>query len=252
MAGNILEYVSGWQPGPSRKALYVGEPAGQEHLEQAGIEAVAPSDGGNLTPEQVLIVGPGGGQKLAAHAAAVSAWLKAGGNLLAIGVDEAEANAFLPFKVAMKKAEHIAAYFEPPGMGSLLAGVGPADVHDRDAQQLPLVVGGAAVIGDGVLAKAENANVVFCQMTPWSFDYPKQNHLKRTYRRSSYLVDAPAGQHGRRRRNAAPRQVQQSRGPGQGGEALAGRPVPGCAGGDGTIRTASSAGRRQGEKQKTA
>ena len=39
----------------------------------------------------------------------------------------------------MKKSEHLSAYFEPLGMNSLLAGVGPADVHNRDPRELPLV-----------------------------------------------------------------------------------------------------------------
>ncbi len=50
---------------------------------------------------------------------AIAAWLKAGGNLLAIGLDEQDANAFLPFPVRMKKAEHISADFEPFDAGSL-------------------------------------------------------------------------------------------------------------------------------------
>ncbi len=50
---------------------------------------------------------------------------------------------FLPFKVTMKKAEHIAAFFEPAGHDSLLAGVGPADVHNRAPREMPLVSAGA-------------------------------------------------------------------------------------------------------------
>jgi len=44
------------------------------------------------------------------------------------------------------------------------------------------------VIGDGVLAKADNINVVFCQLVPWQFEQKKQLNLKRTFRRSSCLV----------------------------------------------------------------
>jgi hypothetical protein len=94
----------------------------------------------------------------------------------------------LPDAVTTKKGEHIAAYFEPLGLNSLLAGVGPADVHNRDPRELPLVTGGAAVIGNGVLAKAERANVVFCQLVPWQFDAIKQMNLKRTFRRTACLV----------------------------------------------------------------
>src|SRR5205814_5307572 len=131
--------------------------------------------------------GPGGGRKLGGDAAALGKWLDGGGHLLALGLDGADTGAFLPSRVEMRKAEHIAAYFEPPGRNSLLAGVGPADVHNRDPRELPLVSGGAVVLGDGVLAKAENANVVFCQLVPWQFDPTKQMNLKRTFRRSSCL-----------------------------------------------------------------
>ena len=56
------------------------------------------------------------------------------GHLLAVGLNQDEANAFLPFKVVMKKAEHINAYFEPAGARSLLAGICPAEVEVRDAR----------------------------------------------------------------------------------------------------------------------
>src|SRR5205814_5118176 len=102
------------------------------------------------------------GKGLAGDAAALGTWLRAGGHVLALGLDGAEANFFLPAGVETKKGEHIATYFEPPGVKSLLVGVGPADVHSRDPRELPLVRAGATVLGNGVLAQSENANVVFC------------------------------------------------------------------------------------------
>jgi hypothetical protein len=187
LARNIVRYVSAWKPSPRRQALYVGDAAGKSHLESAGL-SVGSYGKEALSADQVLIVGPGGGQKLGGEAAAIAAWLKAGGHLLAIGLDGADAQAFLPFKVEMKKGEHIAAYFEQPSLNSPLAGVGPADVHNRDPREFPLVSGGASVVGVGILASAENANVVFCQLAPWQFDQKKQLNLKRTFRRSSCLV----------------------------------------------------------------
>ncbi|UCG58507.1 MAG: DUF4350 domain-containing protein, partial [Phycisphaerales bacterium] len=187
LARNILRYVSAWQPAPRRGVTYVGDPAGRLHLESAGVP-VTPYDGASLSANKVLVVGPGAGQQLARDATAIAEWLKAGGNLLAIGLDEQQANEFLPAKVRMKEAEHIAAYFEPLGFSSLLAGVGPADVHSREPRKLPLVSAGVAIIGDGVLGKAENMNVVFCQLAPWHFDYEKLYNLKRTFRRTSYLL----------------------------------------------------------------
>jgi hypothetical protein len=184
---NILRHVSTWKPSPRRQALYVGDAAGKSHFEAAGLSLGDYTKEG-LTADRVLIVGPGGGKKLAGDAAALGKWLENGGHLLTLGCDEDEANALLPFKVEMKKREHIAAFFEAPGVKSLLAGVGPADVHNRDPRELSLLAGGATVIGDGVLAKSEKTDVVFCQMVPWQFDAKKQMNLKRTFRHTSCLV----------------------------------------------------------------
>jgi hypothetical protein len=187
LVSSIVRYVSGWKPRPRRQAVYVGEIAGKRHLESTGLSPISYTKG-ELSPDRVLIVGPGGGKQLAGSAAEVGRWLKDGGHLLAIGLDSADAEAFLPSKIQMKHAEHIAAYFESHGLNSLLAGVGPADVHNRDPRQLPLVSQGASVIGNGVLAYSETGNIVFCQLVPWQFDPKKQMNLKRTFRRVSCLV----------------------------------------------------------------
>ncbi len=169
LARNVLQYAAGWKPAAHREALYVGDPVGREHLEAAGFR-VAPYEGELLPAGQVLVVGQGGGRELAARKAAVADWLKAGGRVLALGLDEQEANAFLPLNVRMNVAEHIAAYFEPFGPDSLLAGVSPAEVHNRAPREMPLVSGGATAIGDGVLGEAKDANVVFCQLLPYVVD----------------------------------------------------------------------------------
>jgi hypothetical protein len=184
---NLLRYVAGWKPLPRRKILYVGDPAGKKHLQATGLAPGAYARGA-LSADRVLIVGPGGGRQLAGDAAALARWLDAGGRLLALGLDGAEATAFLPFPVATRKEEHIAAHFAPLGRNSLLAGVGPADVHNRDPRQLPLVAGHVAVIGNGVLAQARRGNVVFCQLLPWQFEHTRQMNHKRTFRRTAYLV----------------------------------------------------------------
>jgi hypothetical protein len=193
---NAIRYAAAWKPAPVRKALYVGDAAGRQYLEGAGV-ALGSYGGGTLAADQVLIVGPGGSQQVARSAAAIAPWVKSGGNVLAIGLDQASANAFLPFKVAMKRAEHIAALFPPFGSGSLLAGVSPGDVASRDPREMSLVSGGASIVGDGVLATGQHANVVFCQLVPWEFDWrkplvsadaPPLMNLKRTYRRLSVLM----------------------------------------------------------------
>src|SRR5262249_26436359 len=184
---NILQYVSAWKPRLGRKAIYVGDPAGRRHLEAAGLSLNAYTKGA-LAPDRVLLVGPGGGKKLAGDTAAVGKWLKEGGHLLALGLDGGEIEAFLPFRIETKKREHLAAYFESPGRNSLLAGLGPADVHNRDPRELPLVAGGATVIGNGILARGETGNVIFCQLVPWQFDAKKPMNQKRTFRRAACLV----------------------------------------------------------------
>ncbi|MBC8427773.1 hypothetical protein H8D98_00780, partial [bacterium] len=201
LVANMLQYVWEYSPNPRRTALYVGAPEGRLHFEQAGL-SLDEYKTGTLTSEQILIVGPGGGAQLAPHRKDIATWLKSGGHLLAIGIDEQEARAFLPFDVKMKPAEHICTYFEPASMKSLLTGIGPAEVQIRDPQELPLVTNGVTVVGNGALAfvltakaelrsrqvVAENANVVFCQLTPWQFDYQKLYHVKMTFRRTSFLV----------------------------------------------------------------
>jgi len=184
---NILQHVSDWKPSPARTAVYVGEPAGKGHLESAGF-VLASYDRGKLSPDQVLVVGPGGGRELAQSKTVIADWLKAGGNLLALGLDQQNADELLPLQVAFTKAEHISAFFESNGVNSLLKGVGPADLHNRDPRELPMVASGATIIGDGVLATAKEANMVFCQIVPWQFDPIKQLNLKRTFRRTSMAV----------------------------------------------------------------
>src|SRR5262249_40856262 len=108
LSRNLIGYVSKWRPRPSREAVYVGDLAGKRHLEAAGF-VLAPYAKDSLSADRVLILGPGGGAKMADDAAAIAKWLNAGGHLLAIGIDEADAKV-LPFKLEMKSAEHIATF----------------------------------------------------------------------------------------------------------------------------------------------
>ena len=204
LAANILRYVDAWHPTPRRSAVYAGEPAGLAWLEACGVEA-APIKGEPPREDQVLVVGPGGGHELAAQSKATANWVKAGGRVLALGLDQKEANSFLPMKVTMQTAEHIAAYFPPFSADSLLAGIAPADIHNRDPRELPLVTGGATVFGDGVLAAT--SNLVFCQLPPFqvskvmgalsSFDLTEDNaveHKKSALVSLGSLVFAQFGQ----------------------------------------------------------
>ncbi len=193
---NMIDYTAAYVAAQGRTALYAGESAGLEHLKAAGF-APATYEGGQLGDGQVLVVGPGGGKAVAANADAVRQWLKAGGRLFAIGLGQDEANAFLPSAIQTKKAEHICAVFDPPALESVLAGVGPADVHNRDPREIDLISGGATVLGNGVLAVAKDANVAFSQLAPWQFDYSGDKmNIKKTFRRTSCLVTRVLGNMG--------------------------------------------------------
>jgi hypothetical protein len=182
LMANLLEYISTWKPSPQREAIYAGEPAGKAHLQAAGFK-LGSYDGGQLKGDQVLVIGPGG-KTLSAHKDAIDAFLKTGGHALLIGLAQEDA----PFEVVMRQAEHINAYFEPAGVKSSLVGVGPADVHNRAPRTISLVSGGADIVGNGVLGVASQGNVVFCQLAPWQFEYKNNFGLKRTFRRTSFLV----------------------------------------------------------------
>jgi len=197
LATNLLDYVSTWKPQPPREAFYAGVPAGREHLEAAGFLLRA-YDAGKIQKNSVLILGPDS-RTFADHKDAIGTFLEAGGHVLAIGLAQEDVDVVLPARVLMTQAEHISAFFDPPAMGSPLAGVGPADVHNRDPRTLPLVSGGADPVGAGVLAVAPGARIVFCQLAPWQFEYQSNFGLKRTFRRTSFLVTrllANLGVHG--------------------------------------------------------
>jgi hypothetical protein len=193
---NILNYLDSWLPQPRRKAVYAGDPAGRKHLEATGLSLI-PYAKGELSADRVLIVGPGAGRQLAEDAAAIAVWLEAGGGLLSLGLDKADVRAFLPTKVEIEKGEHIAASFKPAVAASLLAGVSPADIHNRDPRMIPLVRGGGvSVLGDGVLAEGDHTAIVFCQLVPWHFEQKKQMNLKRTFRCAARLVSRLAANMG--------------------------------------------------------
>ena len=159
LARNILEYVSNWKPSPTRAAVYAGDPVGKRHLESAGF--LIGDFNGNRRADQVLI--------------------DASADAQGIRLGPQSATLHLTFT----NREHISTFFEPRSMNSLLRGISPADVHNRDPREIPLITSGAEIVGDGVLA--ESSKAVFCQMVPWQFE-PKQANLKRTYRRTSFTV----------------------------------------------------------------
>ena len=186
LANNLLKYVDNWQPAPRREVSYIGEAAGKSHFESVGIP-LQPFSPEKLTADHLLIVGPGGGKELSAASAKIAAWLTSGGRALGVGLSEQDMQA-LPLKITMRRAEHINAFFDAPKLDSPLVGIGPANVHNREPKELPLISGGATVIGDGVVAHSEDGKIVLCQLAPWTFGGSQQPNHRKTFRRLSFLV----------------------------------------------------------------
>jgi hypothetical protein len=192
LARNMISYVSYWEPRASRLAYYAGSASGKAHLERSSV-ILEDYEGGNLRPMDILIVDPEGSSKLADSQKSISKWLKKGGRMLTIGLNKEDFGGLFP-DLEMKKEEHISAYFESQGVGSLLAGIGPADIHNRAPLEVSKVTLGAKVFGDGVLAVTENNQAVLCQLVPWHLDYSKEQHnVKQTFRRTSFLVSRLLG-----------------------------------------------------------
>lgn len=189
---NLLAYVSNWTPDPGRQAVYVGESAGRQHLEDAGL-SVAAYNTGDLSPQHVLIIGPGDKPLLTDRSAIISNWLERDGRILALGLDQEDIKAWLPGRIVTHPTEHISAYFKAFGKTSPLAGVSPAEVHNRDPRELPLIGAGAQVVGNGVLALADKDQIVLCQLVPWQFSDHDRLNIKRTFRRVSCLVSRILG-----------------------------------------------------------
>lgn len=186
----LLHYVSAWKPTLRKTVVYAGEPQGKTFLESLGME-VAEMGEDTLSPDRVLVLGPepfgkvSGGAKL-------GGFLRNGGKILALGLTREEA-ASLPSPVELEKAEHISTSFEAFPANSPFAGIGPADTHNRDPRELPLVRAGAQAIGNGVLGLGQDQGLVICQLVPWHFDGARQSNLKRTHRRVSFLVSRLLG-----------------------------------------------------------
>jgi beta-galactosidase len=166
---NILKttILGGNQSVPERRAIYMGDPAGKSYLTQAGIK-VETEISRDLEPADVLIVGKGGVEQLQPMQTRLSQWLKSGGHLLALELSAEEINALLPVQVKTITAEYVNSFFEPPAWSSPFAGISPADVHNRDPRQIPLLVGGCESLG-GVLGQATDGHVIFCQLAPYRF-----------------------------------------------------------------------------------
>lgn len=196
LAHNLVRYVSEWNPGSRRTLLYAGEPAGRTWLEQTGFQA-GPYQGGLLRATDLLVISPGSLSALAPYREAIRQSLSEGrGHVLALGLNEQEAAGWSPEAVRMRREEHLATWFAPFAVDSMLTGVGPADVHNRDPREVSLIASGAEIFGNGVLAQSAKTGVVFCQFVPWKLENRTSPNVRRTYRRWSFALNRLLGNQG--------------------------------------------------------
>lgn len=179
----MLDYAAQWKPPVRRTVAYAGDPAGKQFLSQLGISAEDFT--GQQAGDVLLVAGPGSAAVLQPHRTALADHLTRGGPMLAVALDQRDAQA-LPVEIPLRRGEYISQYFEPAGIRSPLAGVGPADAHNRDPRELPLLPQGQAL---GTLAEGK---VVVCQLAPWQFS-PQGLPTRRTFRRTSCLLSRLLG-----------------------------------------------------------
>ena len=175
LARNIIGYVGWLEAGrrSGRRSTSAIRPARPTWRRPACRSL--PTRAASSSPEQVLIVGPGGAPQLAARPRPSWTWLKAGGHLLAIGLDQAGRRARLSANVTMKKARAHRRLLR-----AVRLGLAPGR-HRAGRRPQPRSAGVPSYHGRGhgrrrrSLATTDSANVVFCQLVPWKFDYSKRS-----------------------------------------------------------------------------
>ena len=98
LAGNIFRYVSAGGNRPQqtgRRSTPAIRPA-KRHLEHVRHRHRPPTRAGSSRPTRSSSSGPAAGRRWPRTPQAVETFLKAGGSVLALGLDEEEANSFLP------------------------------------------------------------------------------------------------------------------------------------------------------------
>jgi len=178
---DLLEYAASWKPVPRHRVLYIGDDIGRAHFKSCGF-VIAQRDSLVPVSGSILVLGPGNNATIPQ----AEQWRAWEGKFLALGLDEAALHELIAAAIRTRSTEHIATWFKPPTRSSLFAGISPADVHNRDPRLFTLIEAGAKPLGDGILSDA--AGSIICQLVPWQFDPNKQMNLKRTFRRTSFLL----------------------------------------------------------------
>ena len=181
VAANLLRYAKEWRPAQTRRTAYIGNDTAKDFLKNCGIKFTE-----NLADGNLLVLGPGCGNSVSGDTLRMIEKFRKEGKVVAFGLSAEDLKIVLPV-ITVKNEEHISSYFQPMNFASQLRGISPADIHNRDPKNYPLVSDGATVIGNGILAVADDGNTIICGLAPWQFDEKKQS-FRRTFRRTAFLV----------------------------------------------------------------
>ena len=131
IAGQLLAHVAAWRPSSRRAIAYAGADEGRRHLEAAGF-SVSSYRGGSLAGDRLLVLGPGAGTVLRGGAAELGRFLQAGGRIAGLGLGAADALVLPVPGLKLESGELLAPAVGAFPAASPFAGIGPADLHDRD------------------------------------------------------------------------------------------------------------------------
>lgn len=184
-AAQLVAHVTAWRPAPRRAVAYAGSDEGRRHLEAAGFN-VSSYRGGSLPGDRLLVLGPGAGSALRGGAADLGRFLQAGGRIAGLGLGPADALVLPVPGLKLENGELLAPALAPFPAGSPFAGIGPADLHDRDPRLAPLVVSGAG-FARGVIASAASERVALLQLVPWG-DARRLQQFRANFRRHAYAT----------------------------------------------------------------
>lgn len=178
LVANLLTYAGGWRPRQERVLAYAGDMDGMKHLRDSGFDPVD----GSLTPEtsEVLVLGPGSEPAILAKARLLTQRMGSKGRILALGLDQSLGGGQLT------KGEYIGAFVPPAGLDTPLAGIGPADLFNRDPRQIPLFEKGVAI------HTTNDGSATEFQLVPWQFDRNILN-TKRVFRHTSFVLSRLLG-----------------------------------------------------------
>ncbi len=181
---NLLNYTTSWKPGPERRLVLLGGADAKQHLINSGYSLEEYR--GKLATDQIFLMEQGAPIPVVSDPDSLKGWRAIGGLSVTVGVAPSQLSAV---GSPRKSMDYINSVLDPPTKTSLLAGIGPADVYNRDPRPIPATSNG------GVLEASSDGSHVSLNLAPWTFDVSKPN-TKRVFRHTSFALSRILGNMG--------------------------------------------------------